>query len=298
MKTEILLFCMISILLGLSACSNSVRKKINSPWKNFFPPPSYIYISSGTLKTKMSDINVKGFFMSESEVSNFFYNEFLADLKKQGRTEKYNIAKRQPEKWNQENFKKEYHTHPTYSYYPVLTISKEGAEMYCEWLEKIWQKKYPDFNINIRLPLEFEWVYAARGGHDDAPYPWGGYGLRNSKGLLLANFKRMGSSNISYDRKTQSYTIKSFDGTDHNFSKPAPVVSFLPNDYGLYHMSGNAAEMVSTKSLKKEGGNRTMGGCYDSTGWDIQIEGRDEFEGWTEPSQYIGFRPVIDVRLK
>ena len=298
MKTKILLFLLASLLLGLLSCSNSVLKKINSPWKDFVPPPSYLYISSGSLKTSMGDIEVTGFFMSETEVSNSFYNQFLADLKKEGRTEDYNIAKRQPEKWNREEFQKKYHTDPVYGDYPVLTISKEGAILYCKWLEKIWQSKYPNFNVNIRLPLEFEWVYAALGGHEDAPYPWGGYGLRNSKGLFLANFKRLNSSNISYDRKTQTYAIKAFENTDHNYSKPAPVVSYLPNDYGLFHMSGNAAEMVSTKSLKKEGGNRTMGGCYDSTGWDIQIEGRDEFEGWTEPSQYIGFRPVIDVTPK
>ena len=298
MKIKILLFGLASLLLGLLSCSNSVRKKINSPWKNFYPPPSYIYISSGPLKTKMGNIDIDGFFMSESEVSNNFYNQFLADLKKQGKTEEYNIAKRQPEKWHLEDFQKKYHTDPTYGYYPVLTISKEGAVLYCKWLEEIWQRKYPDFNINIRLPLEVEWVYAARGGYDDAPYPWGGYGLRTEKGQILANFKRLNSSNISFDRGTQTYEIKSFENTDNNYSTPAPVVSFLPNNYGLYHMSGNAAEMVSTKSLKKEGGNRTMGGCYDSTGWDIQIEGRDEFEGWTEPSQYIGFRPVIDVKPK
>lgn len=36
---------------------------------------------------------------------------------------------------------------------------------------------------------EAEWEYAARAGHNNSPYPWGAYGLRNSKGCLLANFK-------------------------------------------------------------------------------------------------------------
>ena len=70
---------------------------------------------------------------------------------------------------------------------------------------------------------------------------------------------------------------------------PAPVKSYLPNDYGLFHMSGNAAEMISSPT------NRTKGGSYNSTAYHIQIESEDEYEGWTEPSPFIGFRPILDV---
>ena len=54
----------------------------------------------------------------------------------------------------------------------------------------------------------------------------------------------------------------------------------------------NAAEMVSTRSVKNKD-NRTKGGCYD-----ITIEGENEFDGWTEPSPFIGFRTIMDVSLK
>ena len=139
-------------------------------------------------------------------------------------------------------------------------------------------------------------IYAARGGYDLAPYPWGGYYLRNSKGKVLANFKRVGSGNISFNRKTKTYEVL-VNPTDQTFVNPAPVISYYPNDYGLFNMSGNAAEMLSTTSSDGKG-NRTKGGCFDSGGYDISIEAEDQFDGWTEPSPFIGFRPIIEVSFK
>ena len=239
--------------------------------------------------------------MSKTETSNLKYNEFLADLKKQNKNEKYELAKQHPEKLNDKPFSygeplvQTYSIHPAYDDYPVLTISKKGAELYCQWLTEKLQPKYPKHNISFRLPTEHEWVYAARGGHQHAPYPWGGYYLRNSKGKFLANFKRLGAGAIHYDRKNNKYEVMIGDPSRTNM--PTPTHSFFPNDFGLYNMVGNAAEMVSTKSITRDG-NRTKGGCYDSTGFDIKIEAEDEFDGWTEPSPFIGFRPIMEVSVK
>ena len=69
---------------------------------------------------------------------------------------------------------------------------------------------------------------------------------------------------------------------------PTKVKSYFPNDYGLVNMVGYATEMISTKSLTSDG-NRTKGGCFDSTGFDSKFDSEDEFDGWTEPSPSIGF---------
>jgi gliding motility-associated lipoprotein GldK len=82
---------------------------------------------------------------------------------------------------------------------------------------------------DFRLPTEHEWEYAARGGRDNAPYPWGGPYIRNSKGCLLANFKP-GRGN--YPEDGGLYTVK--------------ADAYYPNDYGLYNMSGNVAEWTSS----------------------------------------------------
>jgi len=127
-----------------------------------------------------------------------------------------------------------YFWHPAYDDYPVVGVDWHMANAFAYWRTKIWnayQAKGKDGvnTENFRLPFEHEWEYAARGGHDLAPYPWGGYYVRNSKGCLLANFKP-GRGN--YPEDGGLYTVK--------------ADAYFPNDYGLYNMAGNVSEWTLT----------------------------------------------------
>ena len=120
-----------------------------------------------------------------------------------------------------------YFWHPAFDDYPVVGVNWGMANAFCYWRTKLWNS-FAAEGVNtedFRLPFEHEWEYAARGGHELAPFPWGGYYIRNAKGCLLANFKP-GRGN--YPEDGGLYTVK--------------ADAYFPNDYGLFNMSGNVAE--------------------------------------------------------
>jgi len=126
-----------------------------------------------------------------------------------------------------------YFWHPAFDEYPVVGASWVQANSFCAWRTKLWQS-YAGENGEamgevFRLPFEHEWEYAARGGLEHAPYPWGGPYVRNRKGCLLANFKP-GRGN--YPEDGGFYTVR--------------ADAYHPNEYGLYNMAGNVSEWTST----------------------------------------------------
>jgi len=126
-----------------------------------------------------------------------------------------------------------YFWHPGFDEYPVVGISWEQANAFCQWRTKM-QNEYFSGNggatvQDYRLPTEFEWEFASRGGLQNSMYPWGGYYSRNQMGEFMANYKPMRGN---YIEDGGLATMK--------------VASYPPNDFGLYDMAGNVAEWTST----------------------------------------------------
>lgn len=122
-----------------------------------------------------------------------------------------------------------YFSSPWYDNYPVVGVNWKQAEAFCKWRSNMYndymaQKGYPA-SQEFRLPTEAQWEYAARGGIDASPYPWGGNYARNAEGCLLGNFK---PGRGDYGADGALY--------------PCIVGHYAPNDYGLYDMMGNVAE--------------------------------------------------------
>ncbi len=194
-----------------------------------------------------------------------------------------------------------YFTHPAFDDYPVVGVNWKQANAFCSWRTKLWNQFKSGEEPNteeFRLPSEAEWEYAARGGHDVSPYPWGGPYIRNAKGCLLANFKP-GRGN--YPEDGGLHTVK--------------ADAYFPNDYGLYCMAGNVAEWTrdaynesayrhqhdlnpdyryDAKEDDPEAFKRKVirGGSWKDISYYCQTGTRNwEFQDTTK--SYIGFRCVI-----
>jgi len=230
-----------------------------------------------------------GLYAAETETSNEFYNQFLMDLLKQKEFDLLETCKSDKVDWiemlpakhkglsESEIYKNGIPDSPQL---PVVNISYEAAEVYCEWLTMVYngyekKKKYKE--VLFRLPTEQEWVDAARAGKQSVTYPWGGYYYKNAKGCFLSNFESS-SEEPCVDCKVDS---PDRDGGFFLVNTDA----YFPNDYGLYCLSGNAAEMVA-------GGQIVVGGSWQDIPSECTIDSKKEY---THASPTVGFRVFMEV---
>lgn len=284
--------------------------------KNLFPVLLCLFIISGCASKKQTRcFDYKNFddayakisdslYAGITEVSNGEYKAFLNYLQ-QTNIEKYNAFLVDSSKWGtvfgySEPLISYYHRLPAYDNYPLVNVSYEGAIAYCNWLtEKYNNKPKRKFKkVVFRLPTENEWKFAARGGKGWFLYPWGGPYLRNSRGAYLANFRSVDES-IARDTiiNNKALVITAPSGNmpgivgslNDNGIVTTPVKSYFPNNFGLYNMVGNVSEMLAQKG-------HTKGGNWNSYGYFLRIDARDEFEGkQLEPSPFVGFRVFIEI---
>jgi formylglycine-generating enzyme len=135
---------------------------------------------------------VDEFLLAACQVTNAEYGRFLRET----------AACSPPPFWNDPAF-----NHPQQ---PVVAVSWYEAVRYCEWLSTVGGGKY-------RLPTEAEWELAARGGLEEALFPWG-----DSLPESLSN----------YANRCDAYWK----------SGPEPVGQTEANGNGLFNMCDNVHE--------------------------------------------------------
>jgi gliding motility-associated lipoprotein GldK len=190
----------------------------------------------------------------------------------------------------------DYFWHEAYSNYPVVGVSHQQAQAFCQWrtlLKNSYKKSKGDEFVNsFRLPSEAEWEYAARGGLEGATYPWGGPYTKNDRGCFMANFKPL-RGNYAADQAL--YTVE--------------ADSYEPNDYNLFNMSGNVSEWVMSSyqessyeysssinpNVNDVANKRKVvrGGSWKDVAYFLQVSSRD-YEYADSARSYIGFRTVQD----
>lgn len=282
-----------------------------------------VYVPEGMLHRYVKDgdneeIPVRGFFVGGTEVSNADYQLFLEDLLRQRKfrmldsaavapLDMVELKKVFPEAKNPEAYATHLTgSHPAFADYPVVNVSRRAVELYATWLAQAYNqdpKRIDGKNVRFRLMTAREFEYAARGGRKFAPYPWGGPYIRNSRGCYLANFNTMLPHQKNGDdyfgiagqpkespeaRKARLDELAKKEpcgnGTEDGGVLTVAVESYYPNDYGLYNMAGNAAEMIA-----EEG--KTMGGSWMHEDFYMQVNSVKE---QAVPHPSTGFRLIME----
>ncbi len=141
----------------------------------------------------------------------------------------------------------------------VAELTAAEAEAFCAWRSQREGR-------TVRLPTATEWEWAARGGVDGAPYPWGWGGNPAER----ARFDAEG---------------------------PAPRVGAYPaNGFGLHDVAGNLYEWCAAAPAEPGGRRRACGGSWaERDPRRLEVVHRQDF-----PADYrgrdVGFRALRETK--
>jgi hypothetical protein len=203
----------------------------------------------------------------------------------------------------------DYFSNVFYDYCPIVGVSYEQVVAFCKWRGKVISQKInqdklgsPDslaaahIVVESRLPTEAEWEQAALAKRG-LPY-----GSKCTSGPVRVNpkaalyFKQRSGTKaevsqvkadiITYNRTQPSRSFVNYNQAEPYFLRlatPAYVFGGPTNDYLLYNVLGNAAEMIQERGIAK-------GGSYRDPLSACTVTSRSQYSG---PSPTVGFRCVI-----
>lgn len=163
-----------------------------------------------------------------------------------------------------------YFNQKEFNNYPVVAISFENVQLYCDWLSN------NDSIFDYFIPSKSEWLYAfgyqkgLNGTIYNYAYSWGSNSIYSSKGKVMGNL----FIPIEYQ-------------VGKVLNRIMPVDSYKDNQFSLYNLTGNVSEMISDSI-----------GCGIGGGW-LNLPEKatvSDLQCYSGASINLGFR--IFARLK
>lgn len=343
---------MLRVLLLLSVFSSSVVVAQKNAEKKYLKAEEsrMVFMDSGTVKLRYLDgdvdvpynpspepneFKVAAFYICAYEVCNFDYLEYLYWL---SREDMVNYAAALPDTtvWTtkrmyHQGYLEYYLRHPAYRYYPLVGVTHQQAQAYCQWLTDRYNEN-PDRKykkVRFRLPTKNEWLYASLSGAEyhkpekgetnpivyrayNSLFPWGEVisGLPNSMqdktGGWLANFKIIDQASVQYvdDAKLiyKADTIRSgfYIGSPGYNCPSIPGHLNDCNDFTapifsyFPGLSGLYNMAGNVEEMVAEYGI-TKGGSWNDTGYYLQNNTEETYDASSETSPYRGFRLAMEV---
>ncbi|WP_187264102.1 SUMF1/EgtB/PvdO family nonheme iron enzyme [Pontibacter beigongshangensis] len=225
------------------------------------------------------------------------------------------------------NMKKTYLRYIRFRFYPVVGISYEQALAFNKWRSTVSTENYNQYknrsltqknpkerykvSFRWRLPTIEEWERAAAGGLDPASHP---YGIKQRAIFTTINPNHQIIDSMGHDRpelrKQLKYHLRYNPVPDFNcistfgngfrfgyfqphhtpifFDNHRPISVNKPNNFRIYDLIGNVAEMTAEKGIAK-------GGSWAHLMQYAQIKNVQKYE---EPRIWLGFRSVCEVTLE
>lgn len=249
-------------------------------------------------------LEVPPFILRDHLITNLEYKIFLAELIQEDNVELFEKATVRNEVWldyNDNILATTYFFEKRYDNFPVVNISPEAANLFCNWLEKEINEFSKQINaqtvpMNVRLPFQVEMLLALKKGYQQAPDCNGYQAIYETKDGVADFTPRKNENGTNV---LDSFFSVNRCGMDENkilqlFDKGFTYTSKLTNKSEL-EIFGKVAHV--SEMIEEQGSNKIKiaGSC-----WKNKKEYHNMVNAFNKAkaSPFVGFRVAIIYPVK